>query len=78
MNYSSIENVIVTVYDLCHKIKCLMLWESFFISDEFGQIPLITKLRNDVGIVFSSVNVVDFNDILGVFKVFENLHLWYQ
>jgi hypothetical protein len=66
--------MVVTVYDLCHEIECLMLWESFFSGDKFGQVPLIAELGDNVGIVFGGVNVIDFNDIFGVFEVFEDLH----
>ena len=55
-----------------------MLWESFFSGDKFGQVPLIAELGDNVGIVFGGVNVIDFNDIFGVFEVFEDLHFWNQ
>ena len=75
MDYPSTENVVVTVDYLCHEIECLMLWESFFCGDEFSQVALITEFGDNVGIVFGGINVVDFDDILGVFEVFEDLHL---
>lgn len=72
---SFVVDVGVAIEDLVHELHCLILRQSLSGRDEFGEVSSLAQLGDDVGIVFSVVDVVYFYYVFAILQHFKHLDL---
>lgn len=70
MDYSIGANFIIAINNLLQVLDCLFLGHSSFGGYELGQISSLTKLCDDVSIVFSCVYIENLNYVSCSFESF--------
>lgn len=65
MNDSFFRDLIVAIDDLAHEIDGLTFRNIFFIINKLREITLVTKLCDNVCIIFGCVYIKKLDDVLG-------------
>ena len=68
-------NLVVTVDNLIHERNSLSFWERPLAANHFSKISSITEFGNDVCVVASVVNVIDFDNVIAILEVFKDINL---
>jgi|JI9StandDraft_2_1071091.scaffolds.fasta_scaffold1274991_1 hypothetical protein len=74
MNDASILHKVVSIDDLVHNVNCIFLRQTLSAGDIFRKVSAITELGDDIGVVLSVIDVINFKNIFAVFKIFEHLY----
>lgn len=65
---------VIAIDDLVHDGNGFCFGYVFLVGDEFSEISSFTKFGDDVSVVFGSVDVIKFDDVLATLHHFEHLY----
>lgn len=73
VNDASTINTGIPIKNFIHEGNGFSLGDLFSTGDEFGQVSTIAEFGDDVGIIFSIVDIVDFDDVFTILQYFEDV-----
>jgi hypothetical protein len=74
MDDASSLHVVIAIDHLIHQRNGLTLRQAASTGDELGQIPTITELGDDVGIIFGVIDVVNLEYVVAILQRFQDFY----